>query len=300
MSGQLFFSIVIPVYNRTAILLNTISTICKQTFEAFEIIIVDDGSTEDLLATLSAVPGDKRIRIIRQENKERGAARNNGLRNASGEYVIFFDSDDRMHANHLQVLHDYIVKLNYPEFLATKFDFIDEKGKSYSSDISFLHEDYYDYHLFLNGNPLACNVCVKKNNPNLKLFEEDRKYAIKEDWMFLLENLYTQRIFIIDKVTITMYDHGQRSMRSGNEEIIRRTQLAYEWIVNRIPLVGEEKKTLQSHIAYFSGIHAYLDDKKRESMSNAIKAIRLGGPKPKYISLLLKSMIGRKIISRLK
>jgi glycosyltransferase involved in cell wall biosynthesis len=301
MNSVPFFSIVIPVYNRASILLKTLSTILKQTFKSYEVIIVDDGSTENVNSVLNhLIKNITNIKIIRQENKERGAARNFGLKSASGMYVIFFDSDDLMHEDHLQVLHDNIKKENYPDYIATKFNFIDESGKQYDSDMNNLQQGYYDYHLFLSGNPLACNICVKRNNSSLFLFEEDRKYSIKEDWMFLIQNLRNQKLFIIDKVTITMFDHNQRSMRSGNNEIVKKTHLAYDWIVSKIKLPVPEEKVLKAHVNYFSGIHAYLDSNKKESINYSMKAISEGGIKIKYLSLLIKSIIGRKLINKLK
>ncbi len=301
MTGHPFFSIVIPVYNRSAILVATLSTILKQAFKNFEIVIVDDGSTEDLSSVLKdIITKNANTRLIRQENKERGAARNNGFRNSSGEYVIFFDSDDQMHENHLQVLYDNIIKENKPAFIATKFDFVDEQGKRHSSDMSRLKQGYYDYRLFLNGNPLACNVCVRKNNDSLALFEEDRKYSIKEDWLFMLENLQKNKLFIVDQVTVSMFDHSMRSMRSNNDVIIARTKLACNWILERIKLTGEEKNKLLAHVSYFCGIHAYLEGRKKDSMAYSRDAIIHGGPRLKYISLFFKSIVGRKLISKLK
>jgi len=301
MKDHPFFSIVIPVYNRSSILLNTLSTILKQSFKNFEVVIVDDGSTEDVAAVLTeSLKLNPKVRLIRQENKERGAARNNGYRNSTGEYVIFFDSDDLMHEDHLQVLHDFILREKYPNFISTKFDFINEKGIRYSSDMSSLNQGYYDYKLFLSGNPLACNICIKRKNTELNLFEEDRKYSIKEDWMFMLENFQKDRLFITDKVTITMFDHHARSMRSDNDVIIRKTQLAYEWIIQKVKLTAIEKNILLAHVNYFSGIHAYLDDKKKESIDYSMKSIRYGGFRLKYIILLIKASIGRKLINKLK
>ena len=90
MNNPPFFSIVIPVFNRSGILYITLSTILKQKFQDFEIIIVDDGSTDITKDVLQEYQKkDSRINIIRQENKERGAARNTGYLNSSGKYVVF-------------------------------------------------------------------------------------------------------------------------------------------------------------------------------------------------------------------
>ncbi len=301
MNNLPFFSVVVPVFNRSNLLVHTLSFILNQTFNNFEIIVVNDGSTDNTLEELQRNFGnEKRIKIITQVNAERGVARNNGLKKSSGKYVVFFDSDDIMHASHLDVLHAKINEQQFPAFIATKFDFIDEKGNHHSSDIQSLKEGYYDYRLFLNGNPLACNVCVLKDNPLLSLFEEDRNFAIKEDWMFLIQNMKSNKLFIIDRVTISMNDHEHRSMRSDNKMIIKRTLAAGEWISKRIELTKEEEKQLQAHISYFCGIHAYLDEEKKNSISFSLKAMRAGGLKVKYISLFVKSIVGRKVISLFK
>ena len=168
MNEHPFFSIVVPTYNRSAILLNTLQTILKQTYNDFEIIIVDDGSTDNTTEIIQPVLlNEKRVKLFKQINKERGAARNFGFSKSSGTYVIFFDSDDLMHENHLLVLLKNIKEQNFPLFIATKFDFINDKRNHFPSDICRLQQGNYNYKLFLSGNPLACNICIKKPNPGL-------------------------------------------------------------------------------------------------------------------------------------
>ena len=301
MNEHPFFSIVVPTYNRSAILLNTLQTILKQTYNDFEIIVVDDGSTDNTTEIIQPVLlNEKRVKLFKQINKERGAARNFGFSKSNGTYVIFFDSDDLMHENHLLVLLKNIKEQNFPLFISTKFDFINDKGNHFTSDICRLKQGNYNYKLFLSGNPIACNICIKKPNPGLFLFEEDRRYAIKEDWLFMLQNLKKHQLFLIDSITISMFDHADRSMRSNNKDIIIRTQYALKWILDKIDLTISEKRELNAHVNYFCGIHSYLDNNKNESINYSLKAIQLGGIKMKYISLLLKSIVGKKIVSLLK
>ncbi len=301
MNSRPFFSVVIPVYNRAELFSDTLTSVLGQRFKDFEIVVVNDGSTDNTASVLQTLASkDPRVKILYQQNKERGAARNNGLSNSNGKYVVFFDSDDIMHENHLEVLHKNILELNYPFFIATKFDFVNESGKHRSSDLKFVRQGYYDYTFFLNGNSLACNICIKKDNPGLVLFEEDRRYAIKEDWLFLLVNTQKEKLYIIDEITLSMTDHPDRSMRSDNNEIIRKTILAYEWILKRLSLTKTEQNILLTHVNYFCGIHSYLENKKGESINYSLKAIETGGIKLKYVSLLLKSIVGRKVISSLK
>ena len=75
-----FFSIIIPTYDRASFITKTINSVLSSEFTDFEIIVVDDGSTDNTSEIVSAIQ-DNRIKYIYQENKERGAARNNGIFN---------------------------------------------------------------------------------------------------------------------------------------------------------------------------------------------------------------------------
>jgi glycosyltransferase involved in cell wall biosynthesis len=86
-------SVIIPTYNRAALLKKALQSILDQTFHSYEIIVVDDGSTDDTRDAVAAFASPK-IRYLRQENKGRSHARNLALAEARGEYIAFLDSDD--------------------------------------------------------------------------------------------------------------------------------------------------------------------------------------------------------------
>lgn len=87
------FSVIIPVYNRSEIIGEAITSVLGQSVEDFEVIVVDDGSTDGTAKTVREQYGSE-VRLIQQENKGPGAARNRGIDAAQGEYVTFLDSDD--------------------------------------------------------------------------------------------------------------------------------------------------------------------------------------------------------------
>lgn len=89
----MFFSVVIPVYNKEKYISNSINSILQQSFGDYEVIAVDDGSTDDSIKVLSSY-GDERIRIVSQKNAGPSAARNHGVRAAKGEWILFLDADD--------------------------------------------------------------------------------------------------------------------------------------------------------------------------------------------------------------
>lgn len=103
------FSIIIPTYNRAAFLPKAIESVLAQTYTDWELIVVDDGSTDNTKEVVSQY-SDSRIIYIYQQNAERSAARNNGIAHAKGDYVCFLDSDNVMQPNRLQLLSETITK----------------------------------------------------------------------------------------------------------------------------------------------------------------------------------------------
>jgi len=86
-------SVVIPCYNQARFLGQAIESVQAQTHPFFEIVVVDDGSTDD---TVAVAGGYRSVRCVSQRNQGQGAARNEGLKCVSGDYVVFLDSDDRL------------------------------------------------------------------------------------------------------------------------------------------------------------------------------------------------------------
>jgi glycosyltransferase involved in cell wall biosynthesis len=101
-------SVVIPTYNYGAFVGETVENVLKQTYRNFEIIVVDDGSTDDTQERLE--PYADRIRYIHQQNQGCAAARNTGIQAAKGEWIAFLDSDDLWHPRKLEVQMAYLAK----------------------------------------------------------------------------------------------------------------------------------------------------------------------------------------------
>lgn len=96
-------SIVIPLYNKGFIIYNTIKSVFEQTFTDFELVIVNDGSTDSSLEIVSQFL-DVRIKLVHQENKGAAAARNLGIEKATSNLIAFLDADDFWYPNHLEEL----------------------------------------------------------------------------------------------------------------------------------------------------------------------------------------------------
>ena len=102
-----FFSVVIPLYNRAAILARTLTSILNQTFSDFEIVIVDDGSSDNPEEAINSLH-DPRVRFVVQSNSGGSAARNRGIDLATGRYIAFLDSDDQFLPVHLEKMYEIL------------------------------------------------------------------------------------------------------------------------------------------------------------------------------------------------
>lgn len=133
-------SVVIPVYNTQNYLNECIDSVLNQSFKDFEIICINDGSTDNSLSILSDYEvSDERIKVISQQNRGLGASRNEGLKLAQGEYVLFLDSDDYLtpdaleklynqaYANDLDLILFKIANFNYKTLKESHSDYFDMK-----------------------------------------------------------------------------------------------------------------------------------------------------------------------------
>ena len=107
-----YFSIIVPVYNRSKFVVPAIESVIAQTFDNWELILVDDASTDDsALVIESYCQKDSRIKLFKQTvNAERGAARNRGIEESKGKKICFLDSDDAFCPNHLETFYNDIEK----------------------------------------------------------------------------------------------------------------------------------------------------------------------------------------------
>ena len=122
-------SVIIPVYNRTIYLGTTIESVLCQTYPDWELIVVDDGSEEDVVGFLHRYP-DQRISLLRQANQGNAAARNTGIGQARGEYVICLDSDDVWHPDMLKTCVAVLESSPEVDVVYTQVQRIDAEGKA--------------------------------------------------------------------------------------------------------------------------------------------------------------------------
>lgn len=113
------FSVITPTYNRAYILDNTIKSTLDQTYTNWEMIIIDDGSTDNTKDLISSF-NDSRIRLLSQKHKGVSAARNKGLEHITGDWVVYMDSDNELLPTYLNELKDLLYQHPKALFALTK------------------------------------------------------------------------------------------------------------------------------------------------------------------------------------
>ena len=125
-------SVILPIYNASSCIEETLNYILAQTFNDYEVICVDDGSTDNTLAVLKDYEKkDKRLKVISQSNGGAGKARNTGLDNASGDYLAFLDADDLYDPDMLSKAYSKAVEGN-ADLVVWKCDRYNDTTKEYS------------------------------------------------------------------------------------------------------------------------------------------------------------------------
>lgn len=167
-------SVVIPLYNKEHQIAKTLRTVLCQTFQDFEIVIVNDGSTDGSVSEVEKI-SDSRIRLINQANAGVSAARNKGIEEARGEYIALLDADDEWYPDYLSTqMH---LAETYPEcdIFITNYQFKDEFGKTTPTTIHNLpfagiHGILSNYfHVASTSNPPICSISIVAR---IKAFQE--------------------------------------------------------------------------------------------------------------------------------
>ena len=212
-----FFSIIIPTYNRSIALSYAINSSLKQNFEDWELIIVDDGSSDNTKDVVSSFK-DKRIKYIYQENKERSFARNTGILNSSGKFICFLDSDDEFLENHLSVLFDYISKNSLKECVLRTFAIEQYLQKSMPQSIVPLVSHPVNY--LFKSLVYPSTLCI--HSGILKKQKFDTQLFLAEDTDLLVRIFSEYPLYVIENHTVVIHkgEDNTQSQLNGDKHLI--------------------------------------------------------------------------------
>ncbi len=209
MIGKLFFSVIIPTYNRAAFIKQSILSVLNQDYELYEVIVVDDGSQDNTKEIVSRIDSE-RVRYVYQNNNERAVARNRGVQESTGDYVTFLDSDDMLYPNYLKVASALITHNDSPPFAHLGYEIID----SSSHVLSRINSRKGNLnHLLIEGNSLSCiGVCIRKDIATLHPFNEDRRIIGSEDYELWMRLASRYPMIYSNEVTAALIQHDHRSV----------------------------------------------------------------------------------------
>ena len=181
-------SVIVPVFNNAAYVGNCIESILNQSFTDFELIIIDDGSTDKSFEICSKYEkSDNRVHVIKQTNNGVSSARNLGLEIAKGNFIAFVDSDDEVHKDYLKILYD---NRKYDGLVACKLTSNKANFGDYN-DKRILNLLEAQISVFCNNGILGFPVCklfdmeiIRKNKLRF-----DTNITICEDVLFAIEYL---------------------------------------------------------------------------------------------------------------
>lgn len=291
------FSIVIPTYNRAAFLPKAIESVLAQTYTDWELIVIDDGSTDNTCEVVSQYT-DERITYIYQQNAERSAARNNGIAHAKGEYVCFMDSDEYIDDNRLNLLREAIENSIIKEacfYTDIRFEGCENyirEGKPFIFPIN--KDELID---FVIGAPQIC--C---SNSILQKYQFNPQLTIGEDMelLFRITDEYPL-IYIPNQATVVEAEHEGRSVAFANkskasEKELKTLKLMFSK-THPANSVSKRMKNKRLSVAYFNASRNYLLDGKWKGFAYLMKSIfkDLKSPQLKYkINVAISFLLGRK------
>lgn len=161
-----YFSIVIPVYNKEKFVAKTLKSVLDQTFSDFEIILINDGSTDASEARILDF-NDSRIHYYSKKNEGVAIARNFGIEKATSEYICFLDADDYWYSNFLETMHWYTNEIEQQKVFAAAIE-IETKFKCIKAHYSLVAN--YDFEIvdFFQASQKECvlwtsSICIHKS-----------------------------------------------------------------------------------------------------------------------------------------
>lgn len=269
------FSVVIPSYNRAALIPKTIQSILDQTVQDFEIIVVDDGSKDNTEEVVKAI-ADPRISYYKKENGERGAARNYGAARSKGQYVTFIDSDDWMYPFYFEEAQKIIDAHNTPEIFHMSYEFVSPEG-------AVLDQKFHEKDLNaqeLKENIMGCiGVVVRNDIINTYRFSEDRRLSGTEDWLLWLRIGSRYPIYYSDRITAAALNHDERSVLNYKEEQLAiRGELLVKYLKEDEHFVktnGKHLNRIAAHMYSYTAIHLALMKNRSRTVHYWLKAIKL-------------------------
>lgn len=250
-------SVIVPIYNAAQYISRAIDSVLAQDQRDFELILINDGSTDNSLDICNQyVQKDRRIHVVDQKNNGVSSARNSGLQHSKGDYVCFIDADDWVGDNYLSALLAAVSKSNFDFAISNIKKHLPHKildGRPFTKKMlkseTFAPEDFFEKENFILGNPPFGKLFKKSIIEKYQLrFDETLKNG--EDFIFVLQYaLQCKSIIFVNEYT---YNYNLQSESSVTQKYfknyyqhLKNTKDAYFRIVEKYGNISEEEKLYQ-------------------------------------------------------
>lgn len=238
---QPLVSIITPIYNNANVIGETVKSILNQTYNNWELLLIDDASLDETLAILKPfTESDSRIKLFQHsQNKGAAEARNLGTKMATGDYIAFLDADDLWKENKLELQVSQLIN-NITDVSFGTYEWIDSKSKPLNIRVDALKQLTYNKLLKANyvGNLTGIYNCKKLG----KIYTKDLKK--RQDWLLWLEALKrSDKPAISIQETIAYYRITEGSLSSNKTNLIKHNfnvyykGLGYSYIKSSLYLV---------------------------------------------------------------
>lgn len=281
--GDFFVSVIIPTYNRADDLDRCLKSLQEQTYKNFEVLVCDDGSTDNTKEVVEKYNSILVIQYIKDENFGGPARpRNSGIKNAKGNAIAFLDSDDWWYPNKLEVVLPYLQDF---DIVYHKLDVFKNLKKTNSTVKGRVLVDDIFKDLIINGNGIAnSSVLIKKNIiDRVGLITEDKNLIAVEDYDYWIRvAMVTKKFKYIDE-SLGAYWVGENISYSLKQSD------RYKSILNKyFKYLSEEEKKKALFIYNYMSARLY----HAHSLFNKAKSLYIKSFDSNHLRFFVKSVLG--------
>lgn len=230
-------SIIIPTYNASGFILETIHSVLNQSHTNIEVILVNDGSTDDTIAKLATV-NDNRLKVFNRTNHGVSISRNFGLENSNGKYVVFFDSDDLMPVDFVKSRVSFLEHNLFFSFVTSWVQKINEEGQNVDALMKSACNDLQNEILLYHSDIITCpsGYMFVKNDLLNNALKFDESLSSAADRFFLLQiDQYLKGHFLRDENARLFYRIRNESMSNKlNYSLIKDNEIFYHYVLDKI------------------------------------------------------------------
>lgn len=204
------FTVVIPCFNRSDILRRALESCAAQTYKNFEVIVVDDGSTEDIESVVTGM-SESRFKYVRQENGGASSARNNGFSQASGSWIALLDSDDHFLPTKLEVIEREI-RLSEADMYFSRASIFRDNNREWTTPESDLADSNVSEFMFCHYQVVPTSTFVIKRSCT-KEIRFDESLVVLDDIDFIIRFASLGRTIRMVPDVLVVYDDSESEGR---------------------------------------------------------------------------------------